>query len=60
MLNKLRICLCAALLLPGVTTASETAVKQAMQKKYPTIPVESVARTPLPGDQLKKLVDAAP
>jgi thiol:disulfide interchange protein DsbC len=49
MLNKLRICLCAALLLPGVTAAGEATVKQAMQKKYPSIPVESVAKTPIAG-----------
>jgi len=29
--------------------ASEAAIKAAMQKKYPQIPVESVVKTPLPG-----------
>jgi thiol:disulfide interchange protein DsbC len=47
--NKLRICLYLAFLVPGVATASEATVKQAMQKKYPSVPVESVARTPIPG-----------
>lgn len=49
MLNKLRICLCAALLFPAVAAASEASVKQAMQKKYPSIQVESVTRTPMAG-----------
>jgi thiol:disulfide interchange protein DsbC len=49
MLNKLHILLSLALLIPGAAAASEAAVKQAMQKKYPDIPVESVSRTPMPG-----------
>lgn len=41
--------LCTVLLLPGAAAASEATVKQAMQKKYPGITVESVARTPIAG-----------
>ena len=33
----------------GLASASEAAVKAAMQKKYPQIPVEGVSKTPLPG-----------
>ena len=49
MLDKLRIWLCVVLIAPTVAAASEAAVKQTMQKKYPNIQVQSVARTPLPG-----------
>jgi len=49
MLTKLRISLYMALLIPGVGAASEAAVKQAMQKKYPDVQVESVTKTPLAG-----------
>jgi len=49
MLTKLRICLYMALLIPSVAAASEATVKQAMQKKYPDVQVESVARTPIAG-----------
>ena len=49
MLTKLRICLYMALLISSVAAASEATVKQAMQKKYPGIQVESVARTPIAG-----------
>jgi len=49
MLTKLRICLYMALLIPSVAAASEASVKQAMQKKYPDVPVESVAKTPIAG-----------
>ncbi len=49
MLTQLRICLYMALLISGVAAASEAAVKQAMQKKYPEIQVESVTKTPLAG-----------
>ncbi|MEK7877576.1 MAG: disulfide isomerase DsbC N-terminal domain-containing protein, partial [Pseudomonadota bacterium] len=49
MLTKLRICLYTVLLIPSVAAASEAAVKQAMQKKYPDVQVESVTRTPLAG-----------
>ncbi|MBI3916051.1 MAG: DsbC family protein [Betaproteobacteria bacterium] len=38
-----------ALLVSSMAAASEATVKQAMQKKYPAIPVESVAKTPLAG-----------
>ena len=47
--TKLRTYLCMALLIPGVAAASEAVVKQAMQKKYPAIQVENVAKTPLAG-----------
>jgi thiol:disulfide interchange protein DsbC len=46
---KLRIYLCMALLIPGVAAAGEATVKQAMQKKYPAVQVESIAKTPLSG-----------
>ena len=49
MLTKLRICLYMALLIPSVAAASEATVKQAMQKKYPDVSVESVAKTPIAG-----------
>lgn len=49
MLTQLRICLYIALSISSVAAASEASVKQAMQKKYPGVPVESVARTPIPG-----------
>ena len=49
MLNKVHICLAIALLLSNVAAASEANVKQAMQKKYPNVQVESVSRTPIPG-----------
>ena len=49
MLIRLRICLYMALLISGVAAASEATVKQAMQKKYPDVQVESVTRTPLAG-----------
>lgn len=49
MLTKLRVCLSMALLVPSVAAASEATVKQAMQTKYPGIPVESVARSPIAG-----------
>ncbi len=46
---KLHICLYMTLLISSVAAASEATVKQAMQKKYPDVPVESVARTPIAG-----------
>ena len=46
---KLRIYLSMALLIPGVAAAGEATVKQAMQKKYPAVQVESIAKTPLSG-----------
>lgn len=49
MLTKLRICLYMTLLIPGLAAASEASVKQAMERKYPGVPIVSVARTPLPG-----------
>lgn len=49
MLTRLRVCLYMALLFPGVAAASEATVKQAMQKKYLGVPIESVAKTPIPG-----------
>ena len=49
MQTKLRICLHMALLISSVAAASEATVKQAMQKKYPDVQVESVARTPIAG-----------
>lgn len=49
MLSKLRICLYIALLIPSVAAASEATVKQAMERKYPGVPVESVAKTPITG-----------
>jgi thiol:disulfide interchange protein DsbC len=48
-LKKLRILFYIALLIPGVAAASEATVKQAVQKKYPGVEIESVARTPLAG-----------
>src|SRR3970282_1651129 len=49
MLSKLRICRYMALLISSGAAASEATVKQAMQKKYPGIQVESVTRTPVAG-----------
>ncbi len=49
MLTELRACLYMALLISSVAAASEAAVKQAMQKKYPEIQIENVTKTPLAG-----------
>jgi thiol:disulfide interchange protein DsbC len=49
MLTKLCICTGMALLISNVVAASEATVKQAMQKRYPGVQVESVARTPITG-----------
>lgn len=49
MLTKLRVCLYMALLFPSVVAASEATVKQAMQKKYPGVQIENVAKTPIAG-----------
>lgn len=49
MLNKLRILFSIAFLIPGAAAASEATVKQAMQKKYPSVQIESVAKTPIAG-----------
>jgi thiol:disulfide interchange protein DsbC len=38
-----------SLLFPAVTIASEASVKQAMQKKYPNVEIQSVVRTPIAG-----------
>lgn len=42
----IRIGLCIALSMSSAAAASEAAVKQAMQKRYPAIQVESVADLP--------------
>ena len=47
--TRLSICMSFFLLISGAAAASEATVKQAMQQKYPGIPVESVARSPIPG-----------
>jgi len=49
MLTGVRIGLCIALLMSTVATASEAAVKQAMQKKYPAAQVDSVTKSPIAG-----------
>lgn len=49
MTTKPHLFLCLSLLIPGMAAASEATVKQAMQKKYPNVRVESVAKTPIPG-----------
>lgn len=49
MTTRLRICLYMALFVSNVAAASEAAVKQAMQKKYPDVQVESIAKTPIAG-----------
>jgi thiol:disulfide interchange protein DsbC len=49
MLIKRHICLFMALLISSGAVADEATVKQAMQKKYPGVQVESVARTPIAG-----------
>lgn len=49
MLTRHIYCLCATLFVASAAIASEETVKKAMQKRYPDVPVESVARTPLPG-----------
>jgi thiol:disulfide interchange protein DsbC len=49
MMIKLRIFLCLVLLIPNATVASEAAVRQTVQKKYPDVQVESVAKTPIAG-----------
>lgn len=40
---------CAAWLASGAALANEAEVRKNMQARYPGIPVESVARTPMPG-----------
>ena len=49
MLTRLRVCLLAALLISEAAAASEATVKQAMQKKYPGVQVDSVTKTQMPG-----------
>lgn len=49
MLKLARICLYAVLLISNAAAASEATVRQAMQKKYPGIPVESVTKAPIAG-----------
>lgn len=49
MTTKPSLFLCLTLLIPGMAAASEATVKQAMQKKYPNVRIESVTRTPIPG-----------
>jgi hypothetical protein len=52
MLPGVRIGLCIALLMSTTATASEATVKQAMQKKYPAVQVESVTKSPIAGQVL--------
>ena len=48
--THLRIALCTAVLLASsIASASEATVKQAVEKKYPGVRVENVARTPIAG-----------
>lgn len=49
MLKLPPFCLCVILFLSGTAAANEAAVRQAMQKKYPNIPVDSVTKSPIPG-----------
>lgn len=49
MLTRRVVCLCMTLFTTSTAVASEATVKQAMQKKYPGIQVESVTRTPIAG-----------
>jgi thiol:disulfide interchange protein DsbC len=49
MLTTLQRCLYLIMLVSYAAVASEETVKKAMQKRYPDVSVESVARTPLPG-----------
>lgn len=49
MLTQLRSFLYMALLVSSAAAASEATVKQAMQKKYPDVKVENVAKTPIAG-----------
>ncbi len=49
MLAKLRIFLYVTLFISSAAAASEATVKQAMQRKYPDLRVESVTKTPIPG-----------
>jgi len=41
--------LLAVFLVPLAAGANENAVKQALQKKYPKVQIESIAKTPMPG-----------
>lgn len=49
MLTRLRMSLYLVVLISSVAVASEATVKKAMQKRYPDVPVESVAKTPIEG-----------
>jgi thiol:disulfide interchange protein DsbC len=49
MLTQLRSFLYMALLISSAAAASEATVKQAMQKRYPDVQVESVTKTPIAG-----------
>lgn len=49
MFSKQHAVLCLAALLAHPAIANEAAVKQAMQRKYPGVQIESVARTPIAG-----------
>lgn len=49
MLTQLRSFLYMALLVSSAAAASEATVKQAMQKKYPDVQVENVAKSPIAG-----------
>lgn len=43
------VLLLAASLIPLAAGANENAVKQALQKKYPKVQVDNIAKTPMPG-----------
>jgi thiol:disulfide interchange protein DsbC len=49
MLTNPRVFFCIFLLSSVMAAASEATVKQAMQKKYPNVQIESVAKTPIAG-----------
>lgn len=49
LIRSLRIILCTILLAPGGALADEAAVKLALQKKYPNVQIDGIARTPMPG-----------
>lgn len=49
MLSRLRMCRYLIMLISSPALASEATVKQAMQKRYPGVPVESVTTTPITG-----------
>lgn len=49
MTRTLRIAFFCALVLSGAARANEAAVKQTLQKKYPGVSIDNVARSPIPG-----------